>query len=69
MEKERLLQPEVNYRSSDWGAFRTYLQQVREDLRNSLENKDHDAITTAFIRGKVSLCKDLLALPRVNETE
>lgn len=69
MEKERIFQPQVNYKSADWEAFRSYIKQLREDYRDALENKENDPVMTAFYRGKVSLCKDLLALPRVTETE
>ncbi len=60
----RLDEVKVNFRSHDWHEIVAYLADELAKERQANDNKDADAVETAFRRGKISVYKQLISLEK-----
>lgn len=59
----------INFDDGTWRQVTRWAESKLKTEREKNDGMDLDAVQTAVIRGRISLLKELLALPRVSEAQ
>jgi hypothetical protein len=53
----------IDFSTVTWREVRKWAEQRLDAARNSNDAKDLDAVSTAFLRGRINALKELVGLP------